>query len=1027
MAFQGGKGGRRVPAGGNSGGSGFGGGGRGGGPSVPREPPFSPGPAPPPNTLAHKLEDALQASNKNALSLASVKLNDQFPARPGYGTRGKVITLWANYVEILVAPQLTLYRYAITMKPDDAGGKKRTQIVRLLLETSKLAPMHEDIVTDFKSTLFSRTKIPRDEVVIPPGGKVVIPPSDDVVIPVTYRFEGEDEPLAQATTYEVTLKFTNTLSVRELAEYLTSTDWSAAYDSKLDMIQAFNIFLNHYSKSAGNLATIGSSKTFSLETDAKTFHLGKSLTAVRGFFASVRVAANRVLVNVNVSHGAFYDARALDQLIAKCGRKKRKLNSFLWKLRVRTTHLKGKKNKKSEEIPRIKTVLGLATLEDGRTGKPPPEHPPIVPEYGAGAKAVKFWLEASASGQRNSGPPQASLSSSKKKGPKSSKQPVAGPPTAGGYISVYDFFLRTYGRRIADPDLPVVNVHTRENPIYLPTEVCMVCEGQNASALEPSQTEQMIQFAVRRPMENMGSIVKDGIRTVGLSTQTNPILNKFHVSVNPRLITVPGRQLDAPKVTYRGKPAQTRNGTWNMEKIQFNKCGVMPKWSYVLISLPSLPEYKDAFTNSSSLVEVVKKFVQVLRNVGMQTTEPIAGRRWVLESQDDPVLDKNLEVAAQALDLLLIILPERLVPIYNRIKQLGDVKFGIHTICTVGHKLKKEKGQDHMSNVALKFNLKLGGNNQSVDRSRLGLIAEDKTMLVGIDVTHPSPGSLKTAPSVAAMVASVDSQLGQWPATLSIQTARQELVDSLKGMLKSHLRLWKTKGKHTALPENIIIYRDGVSEGQYQIVLDKELPLLRGACKETYPPADTAKGLPRLTVIIVGKRHHTRFYPTQEKESDGRSGNTLPGTVVDRGVTEPRIWDFFLQAHAAIQGTARPAHYVVVLDEAMSARYSGRGRANQLPQGCRNAADALEDMTQSLCYVFGRATKAVSICTPAYYADIACERARCYLSGLFDASSVNASPDPSVAGSATGAQPVVGASEEGVEIQRRLRETMFYI
>ena len=33
----------------------------------------------------------------------------------------------------------------------------------------------------------------------------------------------------------------------------------------------------------------------------------------------------------------------------------------------------------------------------------------------------------------------------------------------------------------------------------------------------------------------------------------------------------------------------------------------------------------------------------------------------------------------------------------------------------------------------------------------------------------------------------------------------------------------------------------------------------------------------------------------------------------------------------------------------------------------------------SLCYLYGRATKAVSICPPAYYADILCERGRCYL------------------------------------------------
>ena len=103
-------------------------------------------------------------------------------------------------------------------------------------------------------------------------------------------------------------------------------------------------------------------------------------------------------------------------------------------------------------------------------------------------------------------------------------------------------------------------------------------------------------------------------------------------------------------------------------------------------------------------------------------------------------------------------------------------------------------------------------------------------------------------------------------------------------------------------------------KGQYDIVLDQELPLLRKACQETYSAIDTKKGLPRITIIIVGKRHNTRFYPTKEEDAD-RSSNPQNGTVVDRGVTEARNWDFFLQAHTALQGTARPAHYFIVLDE----------------------------------------------------------------------------------------------------------------
>lgn len=87
----------------------------------------------------------------------------------------------------------------------------------------------------------------------------------------------------------------------------------------------------------------------------------------------------------------------------------------------------------------------------------------------------------------------------------------------------------------------------------------------------------------------------------------------------------------------------------------------------------------------------------------------------------------------------------------------------------------------------------------------------------------------------------------------------------------------------------------------------------------------------------------------------------MPGTVVDRGVTGRVLREFYLQAHQGLQGTARPAHYVVIKDDISF------------------SADDLEQFTHKLCYMFNRAPKAVSICPPAYYADLLAERCRCYL------------------------------------------------
>jgi eukaryotic translation initiation factor 2C len=949
------------------------------------------------NPQVTKVEDALHPATKHKLDLSSLKLTEGFPGRPGYGTRGTKVELTANYVELLPPSNMTLHRYDIQISPV-AAGKKHFRIVQLLLQAPELAPLQGDIATDFRSTLVSKTKLFQDEV----------------LVEVPYRSEGEDEPTARATIYNVRVQYTKTLNIGELVNYLNSTSLSQSLLDKQELTQALNIFLNHYAKSSKNLVTIGSTKSFSLSSDAARGDIGSGLEIIRGFFSSVRVATCRILVNINVSHGAFYHAVPLPGLMKSYGlRSTVMLERFLKLVRIQTMHLPEKRNKANEVVPRVKTIFGLARKDDGHGLA----HPPRVRQHGAGAKDVEFWLDGEASS--SSAPKPVAKGGAKGKGKGKGKAQAEGSAasTTGRYITVFDFFRITYNRVLQDPQLPLVNCGNRDNPMYLPAEVCLVLPGQTSkSKLDSAQAQHMIRHAVRKPWENAAAIVREGVQTVGLDENANVLLRSFGLKITPGLIKVPGRILFGPKVIYKNnKAAGLRFGSWNMSDIKFNIGASLAKWSYLMVSIPGI---RDSF-DQQSLRAVMDEFHAALQKIGVNAAQPFPGQRLQLQHPDDPALDSALQRAAGALDLLFIILPGANIPLYKRIKTIADKNYGIHTICSVGSKLAKDRGRDqYMANVALKFNLKLGGINQMVENKNLGIIDQNKTMIVGIDVTHPSPGSSSNAPSVSAMVASIDKFLGQWPATLRIQRARQESVDDLTEMLKSRLGLWKTKGKHAALPENILIYRDGVSEGQYDMVLSQEFPQLRRACEQMYPAADTKKGLPRFTIIVCGKRHKTRFYPITEQDCD-RSGNTKPGTVVDRGVTEARNWDFFLQAHAALQGTARPCHYYIVHDEIFRQIY-----AKSIPLPFQSIADIVEDLTHNMCYLFGRATKAVSLCPPAYYADLACERARCYLASLFD------TPSPSTVPSVTGTSAAGGTGQptaDDVQIHQKLKDTMFYI
>jgi hypothetical protein len=56
---------------------------------------------------------------------------------------------------------------------------------------------------------------------------------------------------------------------------------------------------------------------------------------------------------------------------------------------------------------------------------------------------------------------------------------------------------------------------------------------------------------------------------------------------------------------------------------------------------------------------------------------------------------------------------------------------------------------------------------------------------------------------------------------------------------------------------------------------------------------------PRITIVMVSKRHMTRLFVADARDADpSGSGNVRAGTVVDRTITHPTEYDFFLQSHA---------------------------------------------------------------------------------------------------------------------------------
>ncbi|OTA85831.1 hypothetical protein M434DRAFT_376742, partial [Hypoxylon sp. CO27-5] len=891
------------------------------------------------------------------------------PQRPGFGTQGNEVTLKANHVKLEVRKG-KLYRYKISFAEEEKKptGKKLARVIKLALEEFTAKEKEEK----GKSSKAFNTKVVTDFSEILIASEKLLEQSTTIV----YRDEVEDEPRKDAPTYQINIKFQDELSISNLLEYIKAP--TTTYE-KESTVQALNIFLNHYPELSKNHVTTGPGKCYQLNKEMLEHeHLGRGLIAAKGYYSSISVGEAGILANINVTYTAFYPAVKLGKTMYDYTsgnyndpKNVRELGKLLRKVRVQRT-----KDIRGEMAQKAMTIFDLASSDDGKivNGKKT-EDSPCVEEYGAGAEHVKFWYD-------------------------------------NEHISVFDFFqskrhIYTYHSNATsyshpyqkyniglDNTLPVINVGTRESPTYLPAEHCEVLPGQKVKIDidRIEKVKKMTEVAVRDPWRNALDIENHGLRTIGLRSQDlgqRERLENFGVSIpnNSKLITVRGRTLAPPVIYYHTGNIRLRTGTvkWNLQH------AMLGKYSKRLLFV----DVKGS-TDRSLSQQVIEDIHRYLKQQGITTHGPKNPEIINVKSNEAPEEDlkRVFSKKTDGADCIIVRLPNKGSPLYNCIKRFADRVYGIRTVCIV----KETKSNiEVIANIALKLNLKFGENNQTLDEASLsGILDLERTMIVGVDVTHsPEQG----APSIAGMVASVGKKLGQWPAVLRRQEKpRQEMVTHLEEMLDTRLQLWRTKNNGN-LPKNILVYRDGVSEGQYKVVRNEELPKLKKACQKVYGK----ENMPDITIVIVAKRHHTRFY-TMKNE------NPTPGTIVDHGVTDVFYWDFFLQPHKPLRGAARPTHYFVVHDQIFRKKYGKEGG---------KAADKLETFTHNLCFIFGRTTGAVSICTPAYYADIACTRARCYVA--------DADSNSRASKAQTGSKKNEPAGSEGLLVHPNLKDSMFYI
>ncbi|KAH7487636.1 Protein argonaute-2 [Phytophthora ramorum] len=765
-----------------------------------------------------------------------------FPPRPGFGSLGKRVRLYANHFKVNFNLAGDVFHYDVMMAeggrsfgndgPPKALANKIMAV--LMAELRRLFPSFQ-LVSDARKNVYAPKRLPFQ----------------------LQEFAGLQLPEdgGRARDFSAVVKEADPVAIRmqQLEELFEGRLNYTPYDA----LQALDVALRH---SASQRFTVVGRNLFHGH-GAKT--LGEGAELWFGYFQSLRATQNRLVVNLDLAATAFVEAMDVTDFLCET-----------LALRNMPTSLA-----KYQHSAFSKAIRGVKVNITHRPG--------VKRSYrvnGLSRDSADNTFFENDEGQR---------------------------------MSIAQYFQQTYNIRLRYPKLPCLHVGAPQKKNYLPMEVCHIMAGQKCPRkVTDKQVANMIRFTCTRPDDRKRSI-EQKFREAGFNT--DPTLKAFGLDVEPRMVETTGRQLPPPTIEYSGGARESpRDGAWNMRNKRFNTPAQFKSWAVISMCDP----------NRCGLGDIQKFFKAVMAQMGQlgmgcpRTPPPVL----VKQNRQDSVRHLFGEAVKAATNtfksppqIVWMINPMADARAYGELKVMSDTEAGVGIVsqCMLAKHIPKCNPQ-YIANILMKVNTKLGGKN-GVISGPLPRVSASRTIIFGADVTHPSPMD-RTRPSIAAVTASMDPNFIQ--------------------LMKQFYR--STRGK----PDRIVFYRDGVSEGQFQMVLNHEVTAIREACQTL-----EVDYLPPITFVIVQKRHNTRLFPDNPKDAD-RSGNVKAGTVVDSGICHPIENDFYLMT------------------------------------------DELQTLTYKLCYTFARCTRSVSMVPSAYYSHLVAFRARFFLEdGSDTASSVSGFSD----------------------------------
>jgi aubergine-like protein len=307
--------------------------------------------------------------------------------------------------------------------------------------------------------------------------------------------------------------------------------------------------------------------------------------------------------------------------------------------------------------------------------------------------------------------------------------------------------------------------------------------------------------------------------------------------------------------------------------------------------------YDDAVTLCDTLQKCSKA-------IGMKVADPT----WIEINSfkyQDWIDEINCE-SPQKKQIIVCVLDRNMDKLYKELKLDSLSKKGYLTQCVKTQSLRKN-AMSACTNLLKQMNSKLGGASYAVEFDKT--VQNENFMVVGVDSSHIS--GKRTG---VALVASTDSKFLNFYNKIDIiaEKNKEQLTYCVRTFLEEAIQNYfkKNANKKDKLPSGIVIFRQGVSLEQKEF-LKKEIAEIKSFLSGEGIKNILSENPIPFYYVLVNTKTNFKFFEMEKVNNFMNYNNPQQGFIIYDQVTNPDLFEFYLQPQLVTQGTATPSSFTV--------------------------------------------------------------------------------------------------------------------